>query len=444
MLAPGELVEGTPYRVLREIGAGGMGVVYEVEHTRLAKRYVAKVLRAAIQNIPGALARIDREARVLADLDHANVVQIHDFGTTPQGIRYLVMEKLVGDDLRERIVAGNRPRPASAMRIVAEMLDALTYVHARGIVHRDIKPANVFLAEGPAGPVTKVLDFGIAHVVEGQTSDALTKTGAFLGTLEYAAPEQMQGAPASPATDVYSAGLVLFELLAGRGPFANAPGVGVIRCFQPAPRLGSFVEVASALDDLVARMLAIDPAARPSARDAALQLRALPADAVREPVDGVSVDDLLANLGPRPPSAARFSQRTEPLAVAPVTGPGLATTVDPRSSRPRVVVMAAVAAALVVAIGSASFVAYRKAGGRKEAVTSVTTSAAAAVAPAPAGAPLPSASAVQPVAAVQPEAVPSVSATAPAVVAKPAAPARPVAPAAKPSAKSGYITELPP
>ena len=140
MLSQGVLVEGTPYRVLRELGAGGMGVVYEIEHIRLGKRYVAKILKASFQGEPGALARIDREGRVLAELNHPNVVQIHDVGTTTDGMRYLVMEKLEGCDLRERMSSGMPIEPADALTIVASVLDALAHVHQRGIVHRDIEP----------------------------------------------------------------------------------------------------------------------------------------------------------------------------------------------------------------------------------------------------------------------------------------------------------------
>ncbi len=275
-LQPGQMLDGTSYQVVRQLGAGGMGVVYEIEHVRLKKRYVAKVMHESFRNDEAAFKRMEREAQVLAAITHPNVVQVHDFGTTRDGVHYFVMEKLEGVDLRGAMAA---PMPrARALGIVADVLDALDYVHKRGIVHRDIKPENIFLAEQPQGTVTKVLDFGIAHIfdADGRISHArITKTGGFTGTLYYAAPEQMQGKPTGPATDVYAAGLVLFELLAGKGPFDDDPGVGLSRCFKPAPRLTEIVRIPTEVSDAVAGALEQDPAARPAAGTLAATLRRL-------------------------------------------------------------------------------------------------------------------------------------------------------------------------
>ena len=298
-LVPGEVLAGTSYQVVREIGAGGMGVVYEVEHVRLRKRYVAKVIHDSIRGDATAPMRMEREAHVLAEINHPNVVQVHDVGTTPDGVSYFVMEKLEGNDLRHAMTSGALST-ALAVGICADILEALDHVHRRGIVHRDIKPENVFLARTPTGVATKVLDFGIVHIFDKEhTSQArITKTGGFVGTLYYAAPEQMQGSPAGPANDVYACGLVLYEMLAGRGPFDDDPGVGLSRCFKPAPRLPETEQVSAALADVVAAALEQTPERRPTAGVLAAKLRELFPQTSTDPGTGVreQVDRLLVNM----------------------------------------------------------------------------------------------------------------------------------------------------
>jgi len=320
-LRPGEVLSGTSYQIVRELGAGGMGVVYEIEHVRLKKRYVAKVLHEQIQNDADAARRMEREAQVLASISHPNIVQVHDVGTTPEGVSYFVMEKLEGTDLRN-LMKADGPTEERALEIVADVLDALAHVHQRGIVHRDIKPENIFLAEQLHETVTKVLDFGIVHIFDsdGRVSHGrITKTGGFVGTLYYAAPEQMQGTAVGPPSDVYASGLVLFEMLAGKGPFDDDPGVGLSRCFKPAPLLRDVApRIPRALSDIVARALEQDPARRPTAGALAAELRqagrrvrrSLPAigpdDSTRRSVPEVEhddpiraeVDDLLRRMAP--------------------------------------------------------------------------------------------------------------------------------------------------
>ncbi len=320
------MLDGTSYQVVRELGAGGMGVVYEIEHVRLKKRYVAKVIHEQIKNEDGAARRMEREAQVLAAISHPNIVQVHDVGMTQDGTSYFVMEKLEGVDLRSLMKRG-APR-IRAIGIVADVLDALEYVHRRGIVHRDIKPENVFLSEQATGTVTKVLDFGIVHIFDsdGRVSQSrITKTGGFVGTLYYAAPEQMQGKAAGPPNDVYAAGLVLFELLAGKGPFDDDPGVGLSRCFKPAPLLSEFVPRApQPLTQALARALEQDPGRRPAAGALASELRAIAAalknapGAADEEAIRAEVHDLLRHMpladdvSPARPAAGRPPTGSDP------------------------------------------------------------------------------------------------------------------------------------
>ncbi|MFO0741792.1 MAG: protein kinase [Labilithrix sp.] len=395
-LVPGQVLAGTSYQVVREIGAGGMGVVYEVEHVRLKKRYVAKIIHEAIRGDETAPVRMEREARVLAEINHPNVVQVHDFGTTPDGTSYFVMEKLEGNDLRHAMKSGALSS-ARAVSICADVLDALDHVHRRGIVHRDIKPENVFLAEMPNGIVTKVLDFGIVHIFDAERASQarITKTGGFVGTLYYAAPEQMQGNPAGPANDVYACALVLYEMLQGRGPFDDDAGVGLSRCFKPAPRLPPSDRIPSALSEAVASGLDQDPEKRPTAGVLSAMLRRVltlvPTDpgTVRGDVDrllgnidastapspGISLaltaspaTPLMAGAPASPRSTAPVStsfgavpNAPSALAFAPTLGspgvvtppnvdtsPGVASTIDPAPRASRLAIAGALAAAIAV------------------------------------------------------------------------------------------------
>jgi eukaryotic-like serine/threonine-protein kinase len=349
-LRPGQMLEGTSYQVVREIGAGGMGVVYEIEHVRLKKRYVAKVIHETIKNDESARKRMEREAQVLAGLSHPNVVQVHDVGTTSDDTHYFVMEKLEGVDLR-RFMKRAMPR-ARALAIVADVLDALDYVHKRGIVHRDIKPENIFLADLPNGgqQMTKVLDFGIVHIfdADGRVSHGrITKTGGFAGTLYYAAPEQMQGKPPGPGTDVYAAGLVLFELLAGKGPFDDDPGVGLSRCFKPAPHLCEMApSLPRVIGDVIARALLQEPSQRPPAGWFAQEVRRLvplladgvtpAAIATDDDTVGAEVDDLLNAM----PVHSTGKKNANPLGQVQVQGGGDSPHHPPHTNVPATPLMA--------------------------------------------------------------------------------------------------------
>lgn len=411
-LRPGQMLDGNNYRVIRELGAGGMGVVYEVEHVRIGKRYVAKLIHEQIKDDEAAPKRMEREWRVLADISHPNIVQVHDGGTTPEGMSYFVMEKLEGVDLRSTMKHGlTRLR---SIEVITDVLDALAYVHQRGIVHRDIKPENIFLAEQARGTVTKVLDFGIVHIFDKDglvSRGRITKTGGFVGTLYYAAPEQMQGKPATPPNDVYATGLVLFELLAGKGPFDDDPGVGLSRCFQPAPRLTELVPQAPrALSDALAKALEQDPTRRPPAGALAEELRAVAATLRSDPQVAADeairaeVHDLLRRIplvdsGPRPaagrmptperpaqapaPSAAEASLEPPPEATVAPTTPVMAGAPGRTASAPHASLDATLASATGEAHASGTHDAPRPAAGQPHADTANGPNASAPPAPMP-------------------------------------------------------------
>ena len=255
-------------------GAGGMGAVYRARDRATARRVALKVL-----NEGGGDPRFEREARVLADLDHPAIVRYVAHGQSGAQPAFLVMEWLDGEDLRARL-ARERLSLEDALVVVRRAASALGAAHERGVVHRDIKPGNLFLPDGDPARTT-VLDFGIARAKVGggfDTTEArITNTGLVVGTVGYMSPEQARGTHEVDArTDVFALGCVLFECLTGRPAFVGANAVAVLArlLLEEAPRVRHFEpSVPVALDELVARMLAKDPAARP--RDGAALCDAL-------------------------------------------------------------------------------------------------------------------------------------------------------------------------
>jgi serine/threonine-protein kinase len=266
---PGERVPGTVYQVVRVIGAGGMGTVYDVEDTTILKRYVLKTLHAQLGSRNDLARRMQKEARTLARLNHPNIVEVFTAGVTADDLRlpYYVMERLNGQSLRLVLEKKGQLELGHAYHIVIDLLDALDHAHDKGVIHRDVKPDNIFLHRTAAGvTVTKLLDFGILSVLDETSRET---AGRFLGTLRYAAPEQLRGETPTPKVDVYAVGVLLFEMIAGRGPFddeGDPHKVAAAHMNKPPPLLSTFVPVAPELDSLVDAALAKSPGHRP--RDA--------------------------------------------------------------------------------------------------------------------------------------------------------------------------------
>ena len=211
------------YRVIRQLGKGGMGVVYEAEHVALGKPVAIKFLSAALRDAE-AQARFQREAKIASRIVHEHVVQIFDVGSH-DGRAYLVMELVTGRDVRKALEEDGPMAPARAVKIAIQMLRGLSAIHHAGILHRDIKPANVLLTERDGDPdFVKIMDFGISKSIDGAATTSagtLTDTGKVLGTPQYMAPEQLVGAPTDHRADVYATGLTLYAMLAGEAPFAS-------------------------------------------------------------------------------------------------------------------------------------------------------------------------------------------------------------------------------
>ncbi|MBK6513159.1 MAG: serine/threonine protein kinase [Polyangiaceae bacterium] len=213
-LRPGAALSGTPYRVRARLASGGMGELFEVEHDDLGRTCVLKVLHTRHLTRPDLGDRLRDEARILASLPASAAPAVYDVGTLDDGRPYLVMERLVGCDLRTELNRFGVLSVPSAARLGSLLLSALSAVHGRGVVHRDVKLENIFLTvEGDV----KLLDFGVAR--RDCAELARTGRGVALGTPRSMAPEQHSASEADARTDLYAAGLVLYELVTGQGPF---------------------------------------------------------------------------------------------------------------------------------------------------------------------------------------------------------------------------------
>jgi hypothetical protein len=224
-------IEGTvldsKYRVLRLIGEGGMGAVYEAEHVKVHRHVAVKFLAAELARDVSAVARFQREAEAAGRIGHDNICEVFDFGVGPNGLPYFVMPLLKGRALSAAICEAGRFPPARACDVGAQALSALAEAHAAGIIHRDLKPDNIFLIRvGDREDFVKLLDFGVSKIMRSPTlggeggSPPLTKTGSVLGTPAYMSPEQARGLKDIDArVDVYAVGVILYEMLTGHRPF---------------------------------------------------------------------------------------------------------------------------------------------------------------------------------------------------------------------------------
>ncbi len=220
----GQIIGGK-YRVLRLVGAGGMGAVYEAENAWIKRRVAIKVLRPELLRSNEAVQRFTQEAQAATSIEHPNIVYVLDMGQEPSdGSLYIVQEYLTGIDLRRRLEHDKRLSVQEVLSTLVPIMSALMAAHDRGIVHRDIKPENIFLSRGTGGEIVpKLIDFGVSKIMDAAGALAKTQTGTALGTPYYMSPEQGRGDSTIDArTDVWSVGAVLFELLAGAPPFDAA------------------------------------------------------------------------------------------------------------------------------------------------------------------------------------------------------------------------------
>jgi len=248
------------YHIDRLIGRGGMGAVFQATHAAIGKRVALKFLGAGASADADATTRFQREAQAASLAESPHIVQIFDAGRSEQGLPFLVMELLSGEDLRERLRREGRLEPSAAEQIATQILKALRQAHDAGIVHRDLKPDNVFLCrrEGEASFV-KIVDFGISKLERRASADTLTHQGAILGTAFYMSPEQAQSFPdIDGRTDLFSVGALLYEMLCGEPPHGGPTfeAVLIAICTRDAPDVRkSAPNVPDALANVVARAL---------------------------------------------------------------------------------------------------------------------------------------------------------------------------------------------
>jgi len=261
----GRVLGGT-YAIERTLGQGGFGVVYVARHQRTGKSYAVKVLRAdraaASEDVK---SRFRREAETLASVGHPGIVAIHDFASTEDGIDYLVMDLLEGEDLAARLSRTDRLPLETALGLIKQLAGALRAAHDKGIVHRDLKPANIFLVTVPGeGERATILDFGLAKMLDEATEARVTASGVAMGTPQYMSPEQAMGVPLSRRTDIYALASIFYEMVSGApvfvAPTLNALLVKILTA--PPPLISTHLPVPAAVEAALDRALAKEPGHR--------------------------------------------------------------------------------------------------------------------------------------------------------------------------------------
>jgi eukaryotic-like serine/threonine-protein kinase len=316
---PGDLIADR-YELEELVGSGGMSTVFRARDLQLDRLVAIKILHERYVEDPEYVERFRREARAVAKLSHPNIVTVIDRGDD-SGRQYIVFEHVEGENLKELVTRTGRMSPRRALELVIPVADGLAFAHEHGLVHRDVKPQNVLLSS--EGEV-KVTDFGIARSLD--VEHGVTQTGTVLGTSEYLAPEQASGEPVSPATDEYSLGVVLWELLTGEVPFTgeNFVAVALRHVNEPPPRLlDRRPDLPPRLAAAVERALAKDPAHRfPSMSALAAELRACLAEVDHRPAAAEDdsaltlVSRAVSHPAPAPtPRPARRVRRRRPVAL---------------------------------------------------------------------------------------------------------------------------------
>jgi serine/threonine-protein kinase len=310
----GSTIDGR-YEVMELLGEGGMGHVYEVRHVALDRRFAMKALRRDLARDDELAARFIQEAKATASVRHPNVVEITDFGKLPDGAPYFVMELLVGQTLGHVIKSGG-PIPARrAVRIVKQVAGALAAAHAAGIVHRDLKPDNVFLVGGVVGGSAsddvRVVDFGAAKIVG---SSRVTRQGIVFGTPHYMSPEQASGQPVDHRADVYSLGIIMYEMFTGRVPFEADTYMGVltqhmfVQPLRPS-QVSPAARELGALEEITMVCLAKKPEERYASME---DLSAALDEVVQVRSDGhVQISPQLGSRPSKPPASLRYRMADE-------------------------------------------------------------------------------------------------------------------------------------
>ena len=344
------------YRVVRLVGEGGMGQVYEAQHVNINKRFAIKLLRPEIVSNAEAVARFRQEAWSASSIGHDNIIEIEDFATLPSGAVYLAMEFLAGQPLSERMRATPSPSFAEALDVMLQVASGLAAAHEKGIVHRDMKPENIFLIEKYGRPVVKILDFGIAKVSGADGNKSLTRTGTIFGTPHYMSPEQALGKPLDHRADIYSVGIIMYELFTGKVPFEAESFMGILTKHittppKPPRQAAPERDIPAEVEAVILRALAKEPEERQqSMAELADELVALAGALAPEVLQPRPSSQAVA-LIPKPISKAMPSRMATPLPARPPSGamplPEPAAEPGKRSAAPWI----GLAAVLLAAVG---------------------------------------------------------------------------------------------
>lgn len=326
------------YVIKERIGAGGMGIVYRAVQPLIGKQVAIKVMKAEYAGDADVVQRLLVEARVVNAIQHRGIIDIFGFGQLQDGRPYVVMELLQGASLASFLRKRKKLGADEAVGILDEILSALVAAHKEGVIHRDLKPGNVFLVENSEGARSvKLLDFGIAKVMQFRPSRPLTAQGNILGTPEYMAPEQVRGETVGPTTDLYAVGIIAFQMLTGRLPFTGeSTRVLLAQVDEKPPAPSSLVpDVPPALESVVLRLLAKLPAKRFQSAEAVRKELAAALSAKRtatpEPARATAKTTVL---GPRTIEVPMLSDPADETEPAPIETEPIPAETEPAPIEP--------------------------------------------------------------------------------------------------------------
>ncbi len=397
-LQDGELIEGK-YRIVRLIGEGGMGAVYEGENTRIHRRVAIKVLHAGVAENKEAVQRFEREAQAAGRIGNDHIIEIIDVGSLANGDLFMVMEFLDGDPLSDRIRTHGRMSPEQLVPLFRQILEGLHAAHEAGIVHRDLKPDNVFVLKEKAGQrdYVKLIDFGISKFQQLGGEMKMTRTGTVMGTPYYMSPEQASGSrEADRRSDLYAVGVMLYEAVTGRVPF-DAPTFNqllfqIVLSEPPSP-LQVVPDLDPAFATLIGKAMARDVEQR---FQTALELaQALDAwwttgASVSIPITAVANPHVRAALASQPLIDAQGRPLTPAFGASPAQGTSTggswaSSQMDASSTRSRVpLLLAAVGGVIVMAVGVAALMLLMHRGAPSTVASSVAAVSSPAVPSSPA------------------------------------------------------------
>lgn len=405
-LETGQILDGK-YQIVRLIGEGGMGAVYEGRNTRINRRVAIKVLHANVAANTEIVQRFEREAQVAGTVGNDHILEILDLGALASGERYMVMEFLDGETFTQRIKGRGRLPAKEAVAILRQVLQGLSAAHGAGIVHRDLKPDNIFILKQKAGhrDFVKIIDFGISKFSEQGTASRMTRTGALMGTPHYMAPEQATGsAEVDRRTDIYALGIILYEAVTGRLPFKAETFNQLlfeIALAKMTPAREYVPDLDPAIDSIIMKASARDPAHRFQTTDefvAALEEWERTGRAVSLPPDQ-SIEAIVAATVPRAgptPSGASIAGTSVSAAPVPTgsagggaPGPGTVNSwansqagVVPAKSNTPILAATALGMLLLVGGGAGAYM-FLKPSARAAAGAAASGSAVAEESPSP-------------------------------------------------------------